>query len=582
MATTDLEAKAASARTPFKKAFFVANIMEIFERLAWYGFFAVSSVYMTSPLDQGGLGFDDQQRGLLQGLVPFLLYLFPVFTGALGDRYGYKRMFIIAFIILTPSYYLLGQVHSFWAFTVAFLSVAFGAAIFKPLVVGTVSRTTDDTNRGMGFGIFYTMVNLGGFIGPLVAGAVRAVSWDLVFIMSAVWIAINFIPVLFLYKDPAAETARTNAGKSLKDVFVDMRVVLGNGRFALVVVPIIVIIMLTSKWISWSTAGLAILLWVAINIIWSIIVSRGNNTRWYREKIKIGNAPFVMYLLIMAGFWAIYNQIFITLPLYIRDYVDTSDVVHWVHTISPYLAEKISEVNLQQLSGMINNISTEYSTFTNPDTIREIFHKLVDYKVMVPQTEIVSGFQALAGTTDSTAVNALADRWATHYRQVNPEYILSFNFGSILLFQIFVSYFAERRNVFSILMGGTLMIGASFLVAILADSVALGGFICILSVLVFSLGEMLASPKSQDYVAGIMPKSQAAMYMGYYFVSVAIGFLFGGLLSGWAYDTFATKSNRPEIMWIIFSIIGVLTALGLFAFNKLVAPKLEAQRGLHT
>ncbi|MGO3786694.1 MAG: hypothetical protein ACTJIB_17370 [Pseudoalteromonas prydzensis] len=72
-------------------AFYIANTMEIFERLAWYGFFAVSSVYMTTPIEQGGVGFSDAQRGAVQGIIPFFLYLLPVITGALADRYGYKK-----------------------------------------------------------------------------------------------------------------------------------------------------------------------------------------------------------------------------------------------------------------------------------------------------------------------------------------------------------------------------------------------------------------------------------------------------------------------------------------------------------
>ena len=105
-----------SSRSPFHRAFYVANTMEIFERLAWYGFFTLSSLYITSPTAQGGLGFTDKERGFLQGMIPFLLYLLPVITGALADRFGYRRMFIISFAIMCPSYYLLGQVHDFWSF----------------------------------------------------------------------------------------------------------------------------------------------------------------------------------------------------------------------------------------------------------------------------------------------------------------------------------------------------------------------------------------------------------------------------------------------------------------------------------
>jgi len=97
-------------RSKLPQTFWIANTMEIFERLAWYGFFAVSSLYITGSVTEGALGFSDADRGILQGIIPFLLYLFPVFFGALADRYGYKRTFIIAYSILVPAYFLLAPI----------------------------------------------------------------------------------------------------------------------------------------------------------------------------------------------------------------------------------------------------------------------------------------------------------------------------------------------------------------------------------------------------------------------------------------------------------------------------------------
>jgi MFS family permease len=58
----------------------------------------------------------------------------------MGDRVGYRKMFLIAFALLTPSYFLLGQVHRVLALLFCvYMLVALGAAIFKPLVVGTVA-----------------------------------------------------------------------------------------------------------------------------------------------------------------------------------------------------------------------------------------------------------------------------------------------------------------------------------------------------------------------------------------------------------------------------------------------------------
>ena len=94
----------------FPRAFWVANVMEIFERMGWYGFYAVSSLYLTGSIADGMLGFSSQDRGVIQGLATFFLYLFPAVFGALADRYGYKAMFLASCIVMAPGYLLLGEI----------------------------------------------------------------------------------------------------------------------------------------------------------------------------------------------------------------------------------------------------------------------------------------------------------------------------------------------------------------------------------------------------------------------------------------------------------------------------------------
>jgi len=68
----------------FPKTFWVANVMELFERWAYYGMFGVLSIYLTDPVSKGGLGFSQEQRGDLQGVVTFFMYLVPIFGGGSG------------------------------------------------------------------------------------------------------------------------------------------------------------------------------------------------------------------------------------------------------------------------------------------------------------------------------------------------------------------------------------------------------------------------------------------------------------------------------------------------------------------
>lgn len=555
-------------RTPFPRAFYVANTMEIFERLAWYGFFTLSSLYITSPTAQGGLGFSDKERGFLQGMIPFLLYLLPVITGALADRFGYRRMFLISFIIMCPSYYLLGQVHSFWTFFLVFFAVAVGAACFKPVVVGTIGRSTDDTNRGLGFGVFYTMVNIGGFIGPFVAGYVRAVSWDLVFVMSAIWIGINFIPALFFYQEPEHDSHEDQ--RSLKLVLLEVQEVLGNGRLALMVIPAIIALMVTTRMgISFQHYLLGVVVWLGLNFLWTVLsksFGASNSLAWYRQSVQVGNLPFVLYLLILTGFWVVYFQLFTTLPVFIRDFVDTKDVVSAVQQYVPSWLEFVAGVNVDQLSAALPVLAQKYSAGIDATALRQIGFELVNYKVMVPDAALRVGLAELQA--GSVQAKQLADTWAQQYRQVNPEYIVNVGFGMIVLCQIGFSAYIQRWKALPILVFGTLILSAGIALCGLGASLTLGGFTVIFAVVVFTIGEMVASPKSQEYVAAIAPKSKTAMYMGYYFVSLALGNLFAGLLSGWAYTAIAKDMQQPLLMWGLFAAIGVVTALGLLIFNN--------------
>ncbi|WP_428611605.1 MFS transporter [Shewanella sp.] len=563
-------------RTPLPSTFYVANTMEIFERLAWYGFFTLSSLYMTSPAHQGGLGFSEQERGLLQGMIPFFLYLFPVLTGALADRYGYRKMFLLAYAIMCPSYFLLGQVSSFSGFFIAFMGVAIGAACFKPVVTGTVARTTDHTNRGLGFGIFYMMVNVGGFLGPFIAGYVRAISWDWVFIMSAIWIGINFIPALFVYKEPT--NPHQQRGKSLSQVLMDIQQVLGNARFALLFFGTLVILMsYGAKWIDGEQCLFIYIVWFSLHFIWNTLAKADSEAPWYKQKIALGNKPFVIYLLILSGFWMVYQQIFITLPIYIRDFVDTSDLVSML-AAWPSLLDFFAPVDLSLLSDELLGAAKGYALGSL--SLSQAYFDLVHAKVMIPKEALGDALRAIAEHPE--LASQYSQQFAQQYRQVNPEYLIGLNFLSIVLMQVMVSRIAEKFSPLPVLVAGTLILALGTALGGLAHGLLMGGAMVLTSILVFSVGEMVASPKSQEYVASFAPEDKKAMFMGYYFVSSAIGFLLAGPLSGYLYAEVAKGAEQPALMWYIIGGFGLLAAIGLVMFHRFGAKQQTLSNSLPT
>ena len=266
----------------FNKTFWTASIMELFERWAWYGLFAVLALYLTGSTDDGGLGFTHTEKGQIMGIVTAILYMLPLFTGVISDKIGYKLSLIIAYVMLISGYYLMGEVSSYPLVFLVFLYVAVGAAIFKPVASAIITKSTDKSNSTLGFGIFYMMVNIGGFIGPAFSSTLRTqYGWKIIFIQAAVVIFINLLIAIFFFKEPE----RVKKEEHLKEALLS-----------------------------------------SLNNIW--------------EALK--DKKLTVLLIIMVGFWTMFNQLFYTLPTFIEDWINTAALHDSIAQVSPWLASFMS------------------------------------------------------------------------------------------------------------------------------------------------------------------------------------------------------------------------------------------------
>ena len=286
----------------FPQTFWVANGIELFERWAWNGFYLLFANYLTGSLDDGGLEFTNNQKALIMGVGTGILYFLPVLTGAIADRYGYKKMLILSFAIYISAFLLLPLFTSVTGVFFIYLYLAIGAALFKPIISATIAKTTTDETSSIGFGIFYMMVNIGAFFGPLVTLLFKGDS-KLMFYVSAAIISLNFIMLLF-YKEPKhtiEEVKKENKslGATFKEIFLNMG---------------------------------------------SIFKDPG----------------FIIFLLIVSAFWAMYNQLFMTLPVFITQWVDTSEIYNFFATYIPFVSERYSTATGVMDSEFIVNFDAMY------------------------------------------------------------------------------------------------------------------------------------------------------------------------------------------------------------------------------
>ncbi len=209
-------------RTPFPFVFWIANTVEVLERFAYYGIYMGFGIYMTS------LGYSRAQLGVVQSIFLLFSYAIPVISGTFADRFGFKKVLIVSYLAYLPSILLLILTKSYSGIILTMLSIGLAAGIFKPLISGTVRVTTDKSNKTLGFGIFYAMVNVGASFGPIVAGRLRAISWNWAFISAAIGIVAMLLITIFFYKEPERDMQGTTLGQK----FRDMGVALSDLKFA--------------------------------------------------------------------------------------------------------------------------------------------------------------------------------------------------------------------------------------------------------------------------------------------------------------------------------------------------------------
>jgi proton-dependent oligopeptide transporter, POT family len=199
-------------RTPFPPVFWVSNTVEIFERFAYYGIFMGFGIYMEN------LRFSDTQIGFVQSLFLMLSYLIPIISGTFADRFGFKKMLLISYLIYLPAILSLLVTHTYSGILLAMSGIGFAAGSFKPLVMATIRSVTDRTNKTLAFGIFYQMVNIGASLGPVLLGKLRVISYQYSFVIAAAAIGVMFLVTLFFYKEPSREIQGETLGKKVREL----------------------------------------------------------------------------------------------------------------------------------------------------------------------------------------------------------------------------------------------------------------------------------------------------------------------------------------------------------------------------
>jgi proton-dependent oligopeptide transporter, POT family len=411
-------------KTGFERPFWVANITELFERLSYYAAFASLARYLHEALR-----FPVEQASSLTGLFGGLVWFLAAFGGTVADRLGFRRALSLAYLILSCSYFLLGSLGASWLgpvrdhmplvalVTIVLMLPALGIALVKPAVVGTTARASNENVRSIGYSIYYTLVNIGGAAGPYVASWVhQRMRVENVFRVAALSVFLMFFAVLLFFREPRAS---------------------GEAKTA--------------------SFGVAL---------------RNFGT-------VIANPRFMLFLLIFSGYWIVYWQEFIILPLYVHDYI-------------------------------------------NPQTDTELM--------------LITG----------------------------PLIVIAFT--------MLVSILTRKIAAFRAIILGTLISALAWLVLIISRSVAAA----YITLIVVAVGEITQSPRYYEYISRLAPPGQQGTYMGFAFLPIGIGSLLAGVFGGRLIHHFGEVTHQPRLMWWPVIGVGVLTAILLWIYDRMIAPSVPA------
>lgn len=483
--------------------FWVVGGMEMIERLAYYGVKAVATLYAKDPVSKGGLGTDLASFGNILLVWALVQSFVPVLTGGLSDRYGYKETIFASTVVKIAGYLVMAFFPSFYGFFAGAVLLATGTAIFKPGIQGTLVKSTKRENSSMAWGIFYQTVNIGGFLGPLVAGAMRKLAWRNVFLACAAIICLNFL-MLLTYKEPG-KAERLERARVEKESNVQ--------RESLVVESL-------------------------------------------RELIK----PHVwVYLLIFSGFWFMFNSLFDVLPAHIEDWVDTRGIV----------------TSLFGTGGATN--------------------ALVRFFIVM--------------NTEGT--------------EINPEGLLNLNAGLIMVTCFLFAALSGKMRATTSMVVGTLLAS----LALFASGYSSLGWLSVFAILIFSVGEMLSSPKFSEFIGNFAPSDKKAMYLGFSQIPLAIGWTLEGKVGPTLFEHLASKevfarqmlatkglteetikaipqgeafqrlvdvtgldkwvvtqqlyaahSQTISLVWYIMGAVGIVSAVGIYMYGRWVVASIKQQR----
>jgi POT family proton-dependent oligopeptide transporter len=152
---------------------YVLFATELWERFGFYTIAAIMTLYLQDK--EQGFGWTRDGATSLWSNYLMIVYATPLIGGWLADKFlGYRRSILIGGVVFTAGYFLL-TAGTLTAFYMALVLLFVGNGFFKPNISTMVGNLYPPGSplRDSAYNIFYMGINIGAFLAPVVAEALK-------------------------------------------------------------------------------------------------------------------------------------------------------------------------------------------------------------------------------------------------------------------------------------------------------------------------------------------------------------------------------------------------------------------------
>ncbi len=630
--------------TSFSFVFWLSNIMEMLERLAYYGLRTVLPVYMVLAVEEGGPQFSQIQKGVIYAWWATVQSGIPIVSGGYADKYGYKKTVGVSIAIKIIGYLIMayaielaamatggastgqpGHEAVYCVFMVGALALAGGTAVFKPGIQGILALQLNDKNSSLGWSVFYQLVNVGGFLGPILAGVMRLMEWRYVFISCAIIVALNYF-ILLAFKEPETGIDHSTGKETVRKTLSVGTVLLVCAWFA--GGGVVGLLGLADRGLTDQVllvSLLAILIGVLLPIgLLFFITATQKLMKAAKDGDKSAVPPVALF-----GVAALAAVVALGIGLSgAMDWPTALQVGGGVFLVNLFVALGQKEPD-DAHKGDISGLQSAFEVLW--DSILGICEpRLMGFLV------VFSGFWAMFyqlfdllpnyinDWVDSRAVaealvrpfTELPTEWNGHLPQ---EYMININAGMCMIFAFLIGYYMGKVRSMVAMIAGMAVASA----AIWSLGFSLNGWLILGAIACFSIGELMSSPTKMRYFSGLAPEGKKALYLGYINATSGIGWALGSIIAGKMYEEGGDKVNLarrylvdelnqgaatvealkktevipavvkamgkdaeavrellfahydPSFVWDKFALIGVASMVGLILFDRITRAKLS-------